>query len=104
MGQGTMTGISGPSRSTSIRGMTSVDERDEQVLKHRLLDGMQGVRGSNPLSSTTTSAQVSASVTRWPVLLRAAFHAVGPRLGHKARRGTRAYEDGGIACRTYVEW
>jgi hypothetical protein len=52
MGQGTMTGISGPSRSTSIRGMTSVDERDEQVLKHRLLNGVQGVRGSNPLSST----------------------------------------------------
>jgi hypothetical protein len=52
MGQGTMTGTSGPSRSTSTGGMTSVDEGDKPVLKHRLLDGMQGVRGSNPLSST----------------------------------------------------
>jgi hypothetical protein len=55
MGQGTMTGINGPSRSSSIRSMTSVDERDEQVLKHRLLDGMQEARGSNPLSSTLPS-------------------------------------------------
>jgi hypothetical protein len=46
IGQGTMTGTGGPSGSTSIRSMTSVDERDEQVLKHRLLDGMHELRGS----------------------------------------------------------
>jgi hypothetical protein len=38
MGQGTMTGTCGPSRSTSIPVMTSVNERDKQVLKRRLLE------------------------------------------------------------------
>jgi hypothetical protein len=43
MGQGTMTGTSGPSRSTSILSLTSADEHDQQVRNTRLLDGMKAL-------------------------------------------------------------
>ena len=49
MAQGTTTVISGQQRSILIGG-------DQHRLSAQSLDGMQGVRGSNPLSSTRHNA------------------------------------------------
>src|SRR5829696_3477303 len=48
-----------PSTTPLTCSVAWVSEVMHGVVNHPSINGMQGVRGSNPLSSTTTSAQVS---------------------------------------------
>jgi hypothetical protein len=70
MGQGTITGTGGRSRSKSTQSMTGIDEREEHVLNRRLLDGMQAVTligleparaGTTPSSQRSSGSQADAS-------------------------------------------
>ena len=76
-----------PCRCDSVGVLTSANSRERMDacggMSHRLVNGMQGVRGSNPLSSTTTTPQVNRRVasrlsTPPPLLPRVLAQAADP--------------------------
>jgi hypothetical protein len=61
MCEGTTTVTSGPQRCNSNPAMSRANEDDQGCLDRHSLDGMQEVRGSNPLSSTPAQRPNPAS-------------------------------------------
>jgi hypothetical protein len=70
MYEGTMTVTSGPQRYNSNPVMSRANECDQHRSDSHSLDGMQEVRGSNPLSSTPTRHIICPAQRATPAIER----------------------------------